>query len=203
MNCEISPYSTQQAGEGPCQTSWFIATLRLSSGISIALVLRGPHCSSQEEEHHATLHPKLRIPMSKEGTLLTTGDQVAQGSPTALRDMMGGEPASPRVPCPPSYQDLRAAWGRCLGKEGLCRLPPTLPPVRVSHAPAPEDDKHLQVLGVHLSPCPANPTRVSSSSSSVHMAPEALLRVPVPLPPLGGELTASPSTGPSHPRVPS
>ncbi|XP_010165860.1 tapasin-related protein-like, partial [Antrostomus carolinensis] len=74
VNCEISPYSFQGAGKGPCRPSWFMATIQLSSGISIALVLKGPHCCSQEEEeeHHTTLHPKLRIPMSKEGTVLTT-----------------------------------------------------------------------------------------------------------------------------------
>ncbi|XP_075620355.1 tapasin-related protein isoform X1 [Balearica regulorum gibbericeps] len=109
VNCEISPYSSQQASKGPCRTSWFMATLQLSSGISITLVLRAPHCGSQEKEHDATLHPKLRIPMRKEGTVLTTGDQVARGAPTAPRDMRGGEPASPRVPCPTWHQDLRAA----------------------------------------------------------------------------------------------
>ncbi|OPJ69347.1 tapasin-related protein [Patagioenas fasciata] len=89
VNCEISPYSPQQAVEGPCQTSWFIATLRLSSGISIVLVLKGPHCSSQEEEHHATLHPKLRIPMTKEGTLLTTVEFQSSSRNTSLRARLG------------------------------------------------------------------------------------------------------------------
>ena len=113
VNCEIFPYSSQQAGEAPCRTSWFMATLQLSSGISVTLVLQSPHCSSQEEEHDATLHPKLRIPMSKEGTVLTTGDKVARGVPTAPSGMMGGEPTSPRVPCPTSHQDLKAAGIWC------------------------------------------------------------------------------------------
>lgn len=91
VSCEVSLYSSRWDGEGPCRASWFMATLRLSSGISIALVLRGPCPGGQEEEgHDAVLHPKLRIPMSKEGTLLTTGDQVAGGIPTALRDMKEG-----------------------------------------------------------------------------------------------------------------
>ncbi|XP_059679362.1 tapasin-related protein [Gavia stellata] len=92
VNCEVSPYSSQQAGEGPCHSSWFMATLRLSSGISIALVLRGPHCSSQEgeKEHDATLHPKLRIPMSKEGTLLTTVEFQSSSRNTSLRTHLGG-----------------------------------------------------------------------------------------------------------------
>ncbi|NWQ88665.1 TPSNR protein, partial [Burhinus bistriatus] len=92
VNCEISPYSSQLAGKGPCHTSWFVATLRLSGGISIVLVLRGPHCSSQEEaeEHDATLHPKLRIPMSKEGTLLTTVEFQSSSRNTSLRTHLGG-----------------------------------------------------------------------------------------------------------------
>ncbi|KAM7131932.1 tapasin-related protein [Ciconia maguari] len=91
VNCEISPYSSQRAGKGPCHTSWFMATLRLSSGISIALVLRGPHCDSQEEEEHdATLHPKLRILMSKEGTLLTTVEFQSSSCNTSLRTHLGG-----------------------------------------------------------------------------------------------------------------
>ncbi|NWQ80802.1 TPSNR protein, partial [Columbina picui] len=89
VNCEISPYNPEQAGEGPCQTSWFITTLRLSSGISIAFMLRGPDCSSQEEEHRATLHPKLRIPMSKEGTLLTTVEFQSSSHNTSLRTHLG------------------------------------------------------------------------------------------------------------------
>ncbi|KFQ17078.1 Tapasin-related protein, partial [Merops nubicus] len=91
VNCEISPYSSQEAGEGPCHTSWFMATLQLSSGISIALVLRGPHCGSQQEEkeHDATLHPKLRIPMSKEGTLLTTVEFHSSSRNTSLRTHLG------------------------------------------------------------------------------------------------------------------
>uniref|UniRef100_A0A663LTT9 Uncharacterized protein n=1 Tax=Athene cunicularia TaxID=194338 RepID=A0A663LTT9_ATHCN len=126
VTCEMSQYSSQQASEGPCPASWFMATLRLSSGISIALVLRGLHCSSQEEEkeHDTTLHPKLKIPMSKEGTLLTTGDWV-----------------------PPQTSGLS---GVVLRKKGLMHVAPTLPPLRVSHTPAPEDDKHLQDHDMHL-----------------------------------------------------
>ncbi|NWH45436.1 TPSNR protein, partial [Fregata magnificens] len=90
VNCEISPYSSQQAGEGPCRTSWFMATLQLSSGISIALVLRGPHCGSREEEEHdATLHPKLRIPMSKEGTVLTRVEFQSSSRNASLRTHLG------------------------------------------------------------------------------------------------------------------
>ncbi|NWW53102.1 TPSNR protein, partial [Pedionomus torquatus] len=91
VNCEISPYSSHWApGEGPCRTSWFMTTLRLSSGISIVLVLRGPHCSSQEEEHDVTLHPKLRIPMSTEGTLLTTVEFQSSSHNTSLHTHLGG-----------------------------------------------------------------------------------------------------------------
>ncbi|KAK2528239.1 Tapbpl [Columba livia] len=54
-------------------------------------MLKGPHphCSSQEEEHHATLHPKLRIPMSKEGTLLTTVEFQSSSRNTSLRARLG------------------------------------------------------------------------------------------------------------------
>ncbi|NXG60616.1 TPSNR protein, partial [Hemiprocne comata] len=91
VSCEISPYSSQQAGERPCHPSWFMATLQLSSGISISLVLRGPHCISQEEkkEHNAILHPKLRIPMSKEGTVLTTVEFQLSSRNTSLRVRLG------------------------------------------------------------------------------------------------------------------
>ncbi|NXP74336.1 TPSNR protein, partial [Ramphastos sulfuratus] len=91
VNCEISPYSSQQASEGPCHTSWFMATLQLSGRISIALLLRGPHCDSQQEEkeHHATLHPMLRIPVSKEGTLLTTVEFQSSSQSTSLRAHLG------------------------------------------------------------------------------------------------------------------
>ncbi|NWS70889.1 TPSNR protein, partial [Crotophaga sulcirostris] len=91
VNCAISPYSLQRAGEGPCHTSWFTATLQLSSGIGTTLVLRGPHCSSQEEEkeHSTTLHPKLRIPMSEEGTLLTTVEFQLSSHNTSLHTHLG------------------------------------------------------------------------------------------------------------------
>ncbi|NXD78633.1 TPSNR protein, partial [Halcyon senegalensis] len=91
VNCEISPYSSQWDGEEPCHTSWFMATLHLSGGISIALVLRGPHCGSQHEkkEHDATLHPKLRIPMSKEGMLLTTVEFQSSSQNTSLYTRLG------------------------------------------------------------------------------------------------------------------
>ncbi|NXG49413.1 TPSNR protein, partial [Psilopogon haemacephalus] len=91
VNCEISPYSSQQASEGPCHTSWFVANLQLSGKISIALVLRGPHCDSQQEEkeHHAMLHPILRIPMSKEGTLLTTVEFQSSSQNTSLHPRLG------------------------------------------------------------------------------------------------------------------
>ncbi|KFP16249.1 Tapasin-related protein, partial [Egretta garzetta] len=89
VNCEISLYSSQQAGKGLCHTSWFMATLRLSSGISITLVLRGPRCSSREEEHDATLHPMLRIPMSEEGTVLTTVEFQSSSRNTSLHTHPG------------------------------------------------------------------------------------------------------------------
>ncbi|NXR15969.1 TPSNR protein, partial [Semnornis frantzii] len=90
VNCEISPYSSQQASEGACHTSWFMATVQLSERISIALVLRGPRCDSQQEkEHHATLHPTLRIPMSKEGTLLTTVEFQSSSQSTSLHARLG------------------------------------------------------------------------------------------------------------------
>ncbi|NWI65971.1 TPSNR protein, partial [Todus mexicanus] len=89
VKCEISPYSSQWAGEEPCRTSWFMATLHLSGGISIALVLRGPHCGSLLEEHDGTLHPKLRIPMSKDGTLLTTVEFQSSSRNTSLRTHLG------------------------------------------------------------------------------------------------------------------
>ncbi|KFV64454.1 Tapasin-related protein, partial [Dryobates pubescens] len=91
VNCEISPYSSQQATEGTCHTSWFMATMQLSGTISIALVLRGPHCDSpqDEEEHHAALHPVLRIPVSKEGTLLTTVEFQSSSQSTSLHVGLG------------------------------------------------------------------------------------------------------------------
>lgn len=94
VSCELSPYNFQQEGNGLCPASWFLATIRLSSGISIALLLRGSSCSSQKDwGHDVTLHPKLKIPMSKEGTLLTTGDQVAwDPSPAQAGTSTGGCP---------------------------------------------------------------------------------------------------------------
>ncbi|XP_021252300.1 tapasin-related protein isoform X1 [Numida meleagris] len=88
--CELSPYSSRQEGYGICSASWFLATVRLSSGISIALLLRGPSCSSQKEEGHGvTLHPKLRIPVSKEGILLTTVEFQSSSNNTSLRTRLG------------------------------------------------------------------------------------------------------------------
>ncbi|NXJ09917.1 TPSNR protein, partial [Odontophorus gujanensis] len=90
VSCELSPYSSQQEGNGLCPASWFLATVRLSSGISIALVLRGPSCGSQKEEGHGvTLHPKLKIPMSKERTLLTTVELQSSSNNTSLRTRLG------------------------------------------------------------------------------------------------------------------
>ncbi|NWZ31649.1 TPSNR protein, partial [Asarcornis scutulata] len=91
MSCELSLYSSRQDGEGPCRASWFMATLQLSGGISIALVLRGPCPSGQEEEgHDAVLHPKLGIPVSKEGTLLTTVEFQSSSNNTSMRTRLGG-----------------------------------------------------------------------------------------------------------------
>ncbi|NWX11497.1 TPSNR protein, partial [Aegotheles bennettii] len=93
LSCEISPHSSQQSAREPCHASWFMATLRLPSGIAIALVLRGPHCSSwekeKEQEHNTTLHPKLRIPMSKEGTVLTTVEFQLSSSSTSVHTRLG------------------------------------------------------------------------------------------------------------------
>ncbi|NXL83369.1 TPSNR protein, partial [Alectura lathami] len=90
VSCELSPYSSQQDSQGPCPASWFMATLRLSGGISVALVLRAPSCGSQEEGDGVRLHPKLRIPMSKEGTVLTTVEFQSSSSNTSLRTRLGG-----------------------------------------------------------------------------------------------------------------
>uniref|UniRef100_A0A8B9SST2 Immunoglobulin V-set domain-containing protein n=1 Tax=Anas platyrhynchos TaxID=8839 RepID=A0A8B9SST2_ANAPL len=91
MSCELSLYSSRRDSEGPCRASWFMATLQLSGGISIALVLRGPCSSGQEEEgHDAVLHPKLGIPVSKEGTLLTTVEFQSSSSNTSMRTRLGG-----------------------------------------------------------------------------------------------------------------
>ncbi|NXA41900.1 TPSNR protein, partial [Eudromia elegans] len=87
VNCEISPYDFQQRGKGPC---WFMGTLRLSSGISIALVLRGPHCSGEQaEKPDAILHPKLRIPLSEKGTVLTTVEFQSSSRSTSLQTHLG------------------------------------------------------------------------------------------------------------------
>ncbi|XP_074783697.1 tapasin-related protein [Athene noctua] len=115
VTCEMSLYSSQQAGEGPCPASWFMATLRLSSGISIALVLRGLHCRSQEEEkeHDTTLHPKLRIPMSKEGTLLTTVEFQSSSRNTSLRTHLGSSVTLDcRFALAPSFSLSSLEWRR-------------------------------------------------------------------------------------------
>ncbi|XP_025960680.1 tapasin-related protein isoform X2 [Dromaius novaehollandiae] len=91
VNCEISPYNFQQHGKGPCPASWFMGTLRLSRGISIALVLRGPHCSGEQaDKSDAILHPKLRIPVSEKGTVLTTVELQSSSCNTSLRTHLGG-----------------------------------------------------------------------------------------------------------------
>ncbi|NXU50979.1 TPSNR protein, partial [Turnix velox] len=92
VNCEITPYSSLRVGEGLCHTSWLMATLQLSSGIGIVLVLKGPQCSSQEmeKEQDTTLHPKLRIPMSKHGTLLTTVEFQMSSRNSSLHTHLGG-----------------------------------------------------------------------------------------------------------------
>ncbi|XP_037768403.1 tapasin-related protein isoform X1 [Chelonia mydas] len=76
VTCEISPYSLHLADEGPSQASWFMGTLKLSSGISIALVLKVSSVR-EEDERMAILHPRLKVPISKEGTVLTTALQPA------------------------------------------------------------------------------------------------------------------------------
>ncbi|XP_019404515.1 PREDICTED: tapasin-related protein isoform X2 [Crocodylus porosus] len=90
VTCEISLYSGHQADEGTCQSSWFMGTLKLSSGISIALVLRGP-CSSdgKEEERMTVLHPKLKVPVSNEGTVLTTVEFQSSSLTPTLRTRLG------------------------------------------------------------------------------------------------------------------
>ncbi|XP_030393556.1 tapasin-related protein isoform X4 [Gopherus evgoodei] len=78
VTCEISPYSLHLADEGPSQASWFMGTLKLSSGISIALVLK-VSSDSEEDDRMAVLHPRLKVPVSKEGTVLTTGWDLLRG----------------------------------------------------------------------------------------------------------------------------
>lgn len=77
VTCEISPYSLHLADEGPSQASWFMGTLKLSSGISIALVLKVSSVR-EEDERMAVLHPRLMVPKSKEGTVLTTGKESGE-----------------------------------------------------------------------------------------------------------------------------
>ncbi|NWX90829.1 TPSNR protein, partial [Nothoprocta ornata] len=87
VNCEISPYDSQQHGKGPC---WFMGSLQLASGISIALVLRGPHCSGEEAENPDTkLHPKLKIPLSEKGTVLATVEFQSSSRNTSLQTHLG------------------------------------------------------------------------------------------------------------------
>ncbi|KYO22280.1 tapasin-related protein isoform X1 [Alligator mississippiensis] len=90
VTCEISLYSRHQTDEGTCQSSWFMGTLKLSSGISIALVLRGP-CRSdgKEEERMIVLHPKLKVPVSNEGTVLTTVEFQSSSLTPTLRTRLG------------------------------------------------------------------------------------------------------------------
>ncbi|XP_030393583.1 tapasin-related protein isoform X7 [Gopherus evgoodei] len=88
VTCEISPYSLHLADEGPSQASWFMGTLKLSSGISIALVLK-VSSDSEEDDRMAVLHPRLKVPVSKEGTVLTTVEfQLSSRTPT-LRTRFG------------------------------------------------------------------------------------------------------------------
>ncbi|XP_032629354.1 tapasin-related protein isoform X1 [Chelonoidis abingdonii] len=88
VTCEISPYSLHLADEGPSQASWFMGTLKLSSGISIALVLK-VSSDSEEDDKMAVLHPRLKVPVSKEGTVLTTVEfQLSSRTPT-LRTRFG------------------------------------------------------------------------------------------------------------------
>lgn len=84
--------------------------------------------------------------MSEEGTVLTTGDQVARGAPTAPSEMREGEPASPRIPCPTSHQDLRAAGCWCLGKKGSCILPL---PCLLSRFPMPQPLRMTNTFRTH------------------------------------------------------
>ncbi|NXI47852.1 TPSNR protein, partial [Galbula dea] len=112
VNCEISPYSSQLTGEGPCHTSWFMAILKLSGGISISLVLRGP-CWQEEKEHDATLHPMLKIPLSKEGTLLTTVEFQLSSHNTSLRARLGSSVTLDcRFALAPSFSLSSLEWRR-------------------------------------------------------------------------------------------
>ncbi|XP_067406890.1 tapasin-related protein, partial [Emydura macquarii macquarii] len=88
VTCELSPYSLHLADEGPSQASWFMGTLKLSSGISIALVLKVSG-DREEDERVAVLHPRLKVPVSHAGTVLTTVEfQLSSHTPT-LRARLG------------------------------------------------------------------------------------------------------------------
>uniref|UniRef100_A0A8C8SAE9 TAP binding protein like n=2 Tax=Pelusios castaneus TaxID=367368 RepID=A0A8C8SAE9_9SAUR len=88
VTCEISPYTLHLADEGSSQASWFMGTLKLSSGISIALVLK-VSSDREEDERMAVLHPRLKVPVSQAGTVLTTVEfQLSSRTPT-LRSRLG------------------------------------------------------------------------------------------------------------------
>lgn len=88
VTCEISPYSLHMADETLTQASWFMGTLKLSSGLSIALVLK-VRSDREEDGGVAVLHPRLKVPVSNEGTVLTTVEFQLSSHTPALRTRLG------------------------------------------------------------------------------------------------------------------
>uniref|UniRef100_K7FFZ5 TAP binding protein like n=1 Tax=Pelodiscus sinensis TaxID=13735 RepID=K7FFZ5_PELSI len=88
VTCEISPYSLHVADEMLTQASWFMGTLKLSSGLSIALVLK-VRSDREEDGGVAVLHPRLKVPVSNEGTVLTTVEFQLSSHTPALRARLG------------------------------------------------------------------------------------------------------------------
>ncbi|XP_074839735.1 tapasin-related protein-like [Carettochelys insculpta] len=88
VTCEISPYTVHLADEGLSQASWFMGTLKLSSGISIALVLK-VSSDREEDEKGPVLHPRLKVPVSHEGTVLTTVEFQLASRTATLRTRLG------------------------------------------------------------------------------------------------------------------
>nr|XP_025044992.1 tapasin-related protein-like isoform X2 [Pelodiscus sinensis] len=70
------------------QASWFMGTLKLSSGLSIALVLK-VRSDREEDGGVAVLHPRLKVPVSNEGTVLTTVEFQLSSHTPALRARLG------------------------------------------------------------------------------------------------------------------
>uniref|UniRef100_F7CPU1 Tapasin-related protein n=1 Tax=Ornithorhynchus anatinus TaxID=9258 RepID=F7CPU1_ORNAN len=85
--CEISPYFPRG---GPGAAAWFIGTLHVSgSGPHVSLVMRIP----KEVREGAALHPKLRLPLSPQGTVLATVEFQVSTRTAALHSRLGGSSA--------------------------------------------------------------------------------------------------------------